>query len=330
MNYESYPPLFRPETLPISGVQREEPKSDKESQQISVIDLQRLNREKLAEACRDWGMFRLVNHGVPKRLLSELRARARDLLSLPFGKKQALFGSGPVAYFWGTPALTPAGLALERGPNALNINWVEGFNVPLIHQLSDVRAGDLVLDSFRALVDEYGKHLSRLATTIFNAMAEDLKLGEEQRKSYLSPATGILRVYRYPCCPDARQAWGMDVHTDSSVLSILNHDQVGGLQVYKDDQWLDVKPVPDTLVVNVGDMMQAISNDEYKSVKHRVKANRHEERISIGYFVFPAEGGVIRSSRYKPFSYDDFRAQVQQDLSTVGFKVGLDRFRLQA
>lgn len=120
----------------------------------------------------------------------------------------------------------------------------------------------------------------------------------------------------------------MDVHTDSSVLSILNQDEVGGLEVLKDDHWFTVKPVPNTLVVNLGDMMQAISDDEYTSVKHRVKVNEYSERISICYFVFPGQGSVIRSSKYKPFTYSDFQGQVQQDLKTVGYKVGLDRFKL--
>lgn len=72
---------------------------------------------------------------------------------------------------------------------------------------------------------------------------------------------------------------------------------------------------------------QAISDDEYKSVKHRVRLNKHKERLSIGYFVFPDDDRLIHSQRYKPFSYSDFRAQIQQDLETVGYKVGLQRFR---
>jgi isopenicillin N synthase-like dioxygenase len=63
-------------------------------------------------------------------------------------------------------------------------------------------------------------------------------------------------------------------------------------------------------------------------VKHRVRLNEDKERISMGYFVFPKEDSVIRSSKYKPFTHGDFRAQVQQDLKTLGFKVGLEKFKL--
>lgn len=108
----------------------------------------------------------------------------------------------------------------------------------------------------RVLLEEYGGHLERLATTMFGAMAKNLHLDPELSKTYMSESTGFLRVYRYPQCSMDNEAWGIKVHTDSSVLSILNQDQVGGLQVLKDDNWLQVEPIPDTLVFNLGDMMQ--------------------------------------------------------------------------
>jgi isopenicillin N synthase-like dioxygenase len=54
--------------------------------------------------------------------------------------------------------------------------------------------------------------------------------------------------------------YGIDIHTDSSVMTILNQYEVGGLEVLKDNEWLQVKPIPDTLIVNLGDMMQVRLN----------------------------------------------------------------------
>ncbi|KAL7264283.1 hypothetical protein ACSBR1_002276 [Camellia fascicularis] len=342
-HYDSYPPVFRPK---IASIHHSPPTSRNlysDSDPLPVIDLQCLNKNKLAEACRDWGIFRLVNHGVPTKLLSQLHEHAKDLFSLSFETKQRHGFGSPMSYFWGTPGLTPSGVAIERGPNiAPNINWVEGFSVPLTllsnllaqktlsHQLQDHGDDDdyPMLDAFRTELDEYGKHQSRLATTIFKAIAENLELGRELSDCYLSTSTGNTRVYRYPRCSEENRAWGIDAHTDSSVISILYHDEVGGFEVYKDGNWLPVKPIPNTLVLLLGDMMQAMSNDKYKSVKHKVKINKYEDRMSAGYFVFPKENGVIRSSNYKPFCYADFRAQVQHDLETVGYKIGLDHFKL--
>lgn len=110
----------------------------------------------------------------------------------------------------------------------------------------------------RLLLEDYGKHLARLAKTIFEAMAMKLKLDEEQSKSNLSESTGNIRVYRYPSCSIPDTAWGIDVHTDSSVLSILYECEVGGLEVLKDDEWFQVKPICNALIVNLGDMMQVL------------------------------------------------------------------------
>lgn len=111
----------------------------------------------------------------------------------------------------------------------------------------------------RSLLQEYGAHLGRIATSLFHVIAEDLSLDQllqVQSGNHLSEATGFVRVYRYPYCSRASSNWGMDVHTDSSVLTILCQDHVGGLEVSREGDWIPVKPVPSTLVVNLGDMMQ--------------------------------------------------------------------------
>ncbi|KAL2317483.1 hypothetical protein Fmac_031359 [Flemingia macrophylla] len=264
---------------------------------LPVIDLECLNHDKnnikLDEACKQWGLFRLVNHG-PSKLLS------------------------------GTPILTPSGTALKRAPQ--NINLLEGFNMTL-GQLSQFQSQFPVLESFRLSLMEYGEHLTRIATTLFEGIAKNLDLKLQPSRSYVAESTGIVRVYRYPKSSNYNVGLGLEVHTDSSVLSILNQEnEVSGLEVLKDDQWLTVKPISNTLVVNLGDMMQAISDDKYKSVTHRVKLNNKKQRISICYFVFPDEDLEIESSKYRTFTYSEFRAQVQQDNKIAGYKVGLPRF----
>ncbi|KAK6938084.1 Non-hem dioxygenase N-terminal domain [Dillenia turbinata] len=328
LTYASYPPLFRPletqtqDTFEPENSAKQIPNS---SDPLPLIDLQCLDPEKLREACTDWGIFRLVNHGIPPTLLEKLQEHTRTIFSIPFESKKALFKSPLLGYFWGTPLLTQSAVALSRGTN--NIDWVEGFSVPL-SQLSELQPQDSVIASFRLILEEYKEHLSRLATTLFKAMAKDLNLDLSRHNTYLSESTGFLRLYRYPQCSMADQNWGMEVHTDSSVLSILLQDEVGGLEAVKDNKWFNVDPIPNSLIVNIGDMMQAMSNDEYKSATHRVNLNKHKDRISICYFVFPADAHVILSSKYKPFTYNDFRAQVQEDTKNLGFKVGLDRFKV--
>ncbi|GMG98351.1 hypothetical protein Nepgr_000191 [Nepenthes gracilis] len=342
-NLASYPPLFR--TImdePTGRVCPEDDRADTEDRSmpepdpLPEIDAEFLVPQKLGEACREWGIFRLVNHGIPKQLLRDVEEHAERMFDMQFESKKALFGGGPLSYFWGTPALTPSGVALPRGHQ--NIDWVEGLNVPL-SQLSNFHTQDPFVSSFRKLMEEWGRHLTRLGGTLFEAMLNSLKLEAQvhrhhhlhYQKNYIDESTGIVRVYRYPRCLAAEAAdrvKGLDAHTDSSVLSILYQNQVAGLQILKDDKWLQVNSTADSLIVNLGDMMQAMSDDEYRSVRHRVKLNLRKERISICYFVFPKEQCLIRSSSYKPFTYKDFRDQVQNDVATLGTKVGLPRFKL--
>ncbi|KAH6817519.1 hypothetical protein C2S51_001122 [Perilla frutescens var. frutescens] len=324
--FASYPPLFRPmEKLSESD---SDPGPDSfDSDSLPVIDLESLNPGYLTQVCREWGMFRLTKHGVPTELLSELHDHANKVFSESFESKQRL-PTTLMLYFWGSPAITMSGNAKQTGPSpsAHQVNWLEGFNVPLA-KISHFHYQDPLLESFRSLLEEYGAHQTRVAKAIFNTMAGELNFPPEKSASYLWQPTGILRVYRYLRCPVPEQRWGVSEHTDSSVLSIIHQDQVGGLQVFKNNQWLDVKPIHDSLIVNLGDMMQAMSNDEYVSVRHRVKVKKEKERISMGYFVFPAEDAVIESSKYKPFTYTDFQEEKELDLKTVGMKIGLPRFR---
>ena len=89
-------------------------------------------------------------------------------------------------------------------------------------------------------------------------MAMELNLDPGESETHLDESTGFVRVYRYPLRSMANSAWGIEVHTDSSVLTILNQYEVGGLEILKDDQWLQVKPISGTLIVNLGDMMQVL------------------------------------------------------------------------
>ncbi|OMO84357.1 Oxoglutarate/iron-dependent dioxygenase [Corchorus capsularis] len=130
-------------------------------------------------------------------------------------------------------------------------------------------------------MEEYGRHQARLARTIYEALSKNLNLDPVKTKSYLSEATGFIRVHRYPGIAEGSQAWGVG----------------------------------------------AISEDEYLSVKHRVRVNKQEDRISLNYFVFPDYDTVIQSSKYGPFTYTDFCEQAQKDFETVGFKIGLAGFK---
>lgn len=115
----------------------------------------------------------------------------------------------------------------------------------------------------------------------------------------------------YPACPQPELTMGTTKHADHDFLTVLLQDQIGGLQVLHEGQWIHVPPLPGALVVNVGDMLQVktfffvvalewrsiskqtwlvlcfvqlITNDRFKSVEHRVVANRKGPRVSVASF----------------------------------------------
>ncbi|GAY54539.1 hypothetical protein CUMW_157440 [Citrus unshiu] len=93
-------------------------------------------------------------------------------------------------------------------------------------------------------------------------------------------------------------------------------DDVPGLQVLRDGNWVPVNPIPSTFIVNIGDQMQVLSNDRYKSVLHRAVVSRDKERISIPTFYCPSPDAVICPAKglvdhdhpavYRDFTYAEY------------------------
>ncbi|KAK9153136.1 hypothetical protein Sjap_000616 [Stephania japonica] len=83
----------------------------------------------------------------------------------------------------------------------------------------------------------------------------------------------VILGHYYPECPEPKLTMGTTRHSDPGFLTILLQDQLGGLQVLCQGEWVDVPPMHGGLVVNIGDLLQLISNDKFKSSEHRVLAN---------------------------------------------------------
>ncbi|KAK7324483.1 hypothetical protein VNO77_28059 [Canavalia gladiata] len=98
----------------------------------------------------------------------------------------------------------------------------------------------------------------------------------------------------YPPCPQPEKVIGLTPHSDGVGLTILLQvNEVEGLQIKKDGMWVPVKPLPNAFIVNIGDMLQIITNGIYKSIEHRVMVNSEKERISIATFHTSRHDGVV-------------------------------------
>lgn len=297
---------------------------------LPLIDLGCLSstNEKVRLACADaicrasseWGFFQVVNHGISPELIRNMRREQVKLFQTPFDKK-ATCGVLNNSYRWGTPTATCP----------KQFSWSEAFHIPISKVFEQACYGEF--SSLREVMVEFAAAMSKLARLLAGVLAENVGHPRGVFESTCQESNCFLRLNRYPACPISSEISGLVPHTDSDYLTILSQDEVGGLQLMKDSKWVAVKPNPDALIVNIGDLSQAWSNDIYKSVEHRVVANREKERYSIAYFLCPSYDSLIGSCRepssiYRKFTFGEYRNQVQEDVKRTGRKIGLPRFLL--
>lgn len=104
---------------------------------------------------------------------------------------------------------------------------------------------------------EYSENVHKMGVTLFELLSEALGLKPDHLIE-LDCAKGHLIIsHYYPPCPEPELTMGTSKHSDPDFLTILLQDQIGGLQVLSENQWIDVPPVPGALVVNIGDLLQA-------------------------------------------------------------------------
>jgi len=169
----------------------------------------------------------------------------------------------------------------------------------------------------REACEEYAEAVEKLSFRLLELISRSLGLPSGYFNSKFEEHTSFVRLNHYSPCPMPELALGVGRHKDGGVLTVLAQDEVGGLQVRrKDGEWIGVKPIPDSFVVNVGDCIQVWSNDKYESVEHRVVVNDKKERFSFPFFLNPSLSVMVgpvpelvneeNPPRYKEYNWGMF------------------------
>jgi isopenicillin N synthase-like dioxygenase len=202
---------------------------------------------------------------------------------------------------------------------------------------------------FADVMAEFYESMSDLAATTL-ALVQNA-LGTEDSLLVGDPNTSNVRLNNYPTADpltqterDSVNALGdmaLHHHTDPGLITLLLQDQTGGLQALSAEHgWIDVPPEKGAVIVNLGDVMQAFSNDEYRAAVHRVVPMSSQSRMSTPYFFNPPADAIIAphpmlatpSARYRAFSWREYiSARIEDNFQDLGAEdTQIDHYRVTA
>jgi isopenicillin N synthase-like dioxygenase len=246
-------------------------------------------RQRLRGVTHEVGFFYLSGHGVPDELIEGVLTQARRLFELPQADKDAV-AMVRSPHFRG---YTRLGGELTGG----RVDWREQIDIgperaPLPDpaepylRLQGPNQWPAALPELPAVIAAWDTALARVGRTLLRHWAEALGSPADVFDPAFAeaPAT-LIKVIHYPGGAPAGQ--GVGAHRDAGVLTLLLAEPGStGLQVRTDDGYVDVDPLPGTLIVNIGEMLEIASGGYLRATEHRVRTGA-AERISVAYFFNP-------------------------------------------
>ena len=245
---------------------------------------------KLGQSFRETGFAVIAHHGLDQDILDRGAEAGKAFFALPEATKNAYCirgGGGQRGY---TPFRTE--IAKGAADHDLKEFWHVGRELPPGHRSAGVMAANLYpseVAGFREAVSGMFDALDALGVEILSAIAIDLKLPPRFFDDAVKDGNSILRLLHYPpqVAPPPQGSVRAGAHEDINVITLLLGAEEGGLQVlHRNGQWLDVNPPAGSLVVNIGDMLQRLTNHVLPSTTHRV-ANPAPERARFARYSTP-------------------------------------------
>ncbi len=296
----------------------------------------------IAKACREWGFFQVVNHGVSDALIEKVWQQARTFFERPSSVKTAILRTRENPWGYYNNELTKN----QRDKKEVFDFTTDGTDPIYKAENRWPDADGEFRDTMRAYLDA----CTRLSLKLLEAFCVGLDLpADYMRRDFAENHTGFARLNYYPVADPLQSGdgdnlpaadMGVHHHSDAGALTVLLQDDVGGLQVYRDGYWHDIPSVPGAFVINTGDMMQVWSNDIYQAAIHRVLAMVDRDRYSIPFFFNPAPGTEVsplpsvvseeRPARYHTVNWSEFRARrTDGDYADYGPEVQIAQYRIE-
>ncbi|CAI0418405.1 unnamed protein product [Linum tenue] len=259
--------------------------SDDEYVQVPVIDMSKLDDgdddddvelAKLHSACRDWGFFQVINHGVANTMMMKMNADIQEFFNQSLHEKMECAQLPNTIEGYGQAFVVSEEQKLDWGDMLFIIaRPLDGRNMNIWPK---------VPSSFRATLDQYSTELEKLTSSLLSSMARNLGLEPGKLLSLFKEGMQGMRMNYYPPC---------------------------------------------AFIVNVGDIIEIMSNGEYKSIEHRAVVNPEKERLSIATFHSPNFSATIGPlsnllTKDKKGQAPNYKSISHEDYLKLGAKIKLD------
>ncbi|MEO5809590.1 MAG: 2-oxoglutarate and iron-dependent oxygenase domain-containing protein, partial [Sphingomicrobium sp.] len=245
--------------------------------------------EALGRSFADFGFAIVRDHGIPQALIEEAEAEAKALFALPEEAKRhyAIPGGG------GARGYTPFGIETAKGAKAHDLKefWHVGRELPPGHPFRAVMPDNVWPDEvagFRATMLTLYDAFDAAGLKVLAAVARYLKIDGGYFADTVRDGNSVLRLLHYPPQPEPTgQHIRAGAHEDINTITLLLGAEEAGLELLtKDKRWIPVSPKPGELVINIGDMLQRLTNGQLRSTSHRV-VNPAPERAAHARYSMP-------------------------------------------
>jgi isopenicillin N synthase-like dioxygenase len=227
----------------------------------------------LGAAYANHGFVIITDHGIPQPLIDRFLGMYKTFFAWPDADKRRyhIAGSG------GARGYTPFGIETAKGSRHFDLKefWHVGRELPQGHPYRHYMADNVWIDGIEGFKDtciEMFETFDRSGRRLLTAIARVLDLPADYFEDKVQLGNSVLRVIHYPPMPpNPTESIRAGAHEDINVITLLLGAEEPGLQVLtRQGEWLSVNPLPGSMVVNVGDMLQRLTNGRLRSTSHRV------------------------------------------------------------
>ncbi|PRD48896.1 isopenicillin N synthase family dioxygenase [Sphingobacterium haloxyli] len=292
----------------------------------------------IGKALNETGFVTIANHGLSQELIDDLYAVVKAFFGLPEAVKRKY----EFPELAGQRGYTAKGKEKAKDANTPDLKefWQRGQTVVGENYTKTDFPDNIIVDElprFNEVTSEVYKRLENAGRELLKAVASYLDLEEDYFEKFVVNGNSILRAIHYfpienPAAIPA-DAVRAGAHEDINLITLLIGASADGLEVWtKDGKWLPIKAKGEDIVVNVGDMLQRLTNNKLKSTTHRVVNPPRElmktSRYSVPFFLHPKASMSLACldaciSEDYPKAYQDYTAgqYLDERLREIGLKM---------